>query len=152
AALENVEPGRDLLGKRADGGATQRRDVPEASERAAEVAGERAHIGALAALGGELGVVAIGHPDKLEAMDLDRPGLELDHLAVAREVVGALALDLHRGEARRHLLDPAGEARQEGGDRRRVRTLTAHGADAAFGVVGIALLAPAHEEAIDLAP
>ena len=45
--------------------------------------------------------------------DLDRARLQLDRLALAGEVVGPLTLDLDRREARRRLLDLAGEARQK---------------------------------------
>ncbi len=50
-------------------------------------------------------------------MNLDRARLQLDGLAVARQIVGALALDLDRGILRRRLLDQAGKARQQGQNR-----------------------------------
>src|SRR3954453_1841405 len=86
--------------------------MPEAAERPAEVAGERPHIGALAALRLEHGALA-GMAHHRKPRDLDGAGLQLDGLAVASEIIGALALDLHRREAGRHLLDRAGEAGQE---------------------------------------
>ena len=76
----------------------------------------------------------------------------LDGLALARQIVGALAVDLDRREARRHLLDRAGEARQQRRDRGRGRAGFARVRHAAFGIVGVALLAPAHGEDVDLAP
>src|SRR5262245_17815368 len=126
--------------------------MPKALERAAEVAGERAHIGSLAALGHERGVIAIGRVDQFEPVNLDWAWRDIHHLAVAREVIGALARDFHRRVARRHLRDLTGEARQQRSDGRGGRALGAARGDAAFGVVGIALLAPAHGEAVDLAP
>ena len=50
-------------------------------------------------------------------VNLDRARLQFDGLAVARQIIGALALDLDRGILRRDLLDQAGEARQQGPDR-----------------------------------
>ena len=43
--------------------------------------------------------------DERDPVDLDRARLQFDHLAVAGEIVGALARDLDGGKARRHLLD-----------------------------------------------
>ena len=57
-------------------------------------------------------MVGIGPLDQVEALDLDRARRQLDRFAAPRQVVGALALDLDRGEAGRHLLDPTDEARQ----------------------------------------
>ena len=87
------------LGERADAGAPQRPHMAEGSRAAAEIARERAHIGALAALGLEHRVLGVRRLDQREPVDLDRPRRELDLLALAREVVGALALDLERGVA-----------------------------------------------------
>ena len=46
-------------------------------------------------------------------VNLDRAGSQLDSLAVARQIVGALALDLDRGVSWRDLFDQPGEARQQ---------------------------------------
>jgi len=125
--------------------------VSKTIQCAAEVASQRAHIGALAAFGGEHAVIAIGHIDEFKAMNRDRAGLELHNLAVTGQIICALALDLDRGEARRHLLDRAGEARNERADCLQARPLAAGRGDATLSVVGVALLAPANREAIDLA-
>src|SRR6516225_10679114 len=109
--LQCVQTRGDVFAERADRRAAQRRDMPEALERAAEVASERAHVSSLAALGHEHRVIGIGRLDQFEAMNLDWAWGDIYHLAVAREVVGALAGDFHRREARRHLRDLAGEAR-----------------------------------------
>ena len=92
-----------LLGERADRGAAQRHDMSKATERAAHVAGECPHIGPLAALRGEHAVIGVGCLDQFKVMDLDRARREFHHLALAGEIVGALAVDLDGGEARRHL-------------------------------------------------
>ena len=49
-------------------------------------------------------------------VNFDRTRLQVDGLAVARQVIGALALDLDGGVLRRDLLDQAGELRQQGPD------------------------------------
>ena len=46
-------------------------------------------------------------------MNLDRARLQLDDFAVARQIIGALALDLDGGILRRGLLDQAGKLRQQ---------------------------------------
>ena len=49
--------------------------MAETAERPADIAGERAHIGALAAFGLEHGVIGVGRLDQVEPVDFDRPGL-----------------------------------------------------------------------------
>src|SRR6185369_62467 len=61
------------------------------------------------------------------------------------------ALDLDRGILRRDLLDPAGELRQQRPDRVGRRPDLAGLDHPALGIVGIALLAPGHREAVALA-
>ena len=88
-----------------DRGPPQRADMAETAQSAAEIAGQRAHIGALAAFGLEHRMIGVGDVDQLQPADLDRPGRKFHRLAVAGEVIGALAVDLDRRIARRHLLD-----------------------------------------------
>src|SRR6266481_1803468 len=71
--------------------------------------------------------------------------------AVARQIIGALSLNLDGGVLWRNLLDHPGEARQQLSNRLRRWPDVARMDDAAFGVVGVALLAPANHEAIALA-
>ena len=54
--------------------------------------------------------------DEREAMDDEWPRGDLEGLALARQVVGALAVDLDRRIDRRRLLDDADEARQRRSD------------------------------------
>src|ERR1700732_4437634 len=84
-------------------------------------------------------------------MNLDRPWLQFDGLAVPRQVVGPLALDLDRGILRRGLLDEPGEPRQQRRNRLRRGLDLAGPGDTALGVVGIAFLAPGDRKAIALA-
>ena len=120
------------------------------SDADAEVAGQRADIGALAAFGGQHRAVAL-MLDHREMIDAHRAGHEFHHLTIAGEIVGALTLDLDGGEARRNLLDLADEGRQGRLDRLSGRTDVARGDRAPLGVVGIGLDAPGHLEAVGLA-
>ena len=92
--------------------------MAEAAERLAEVAGDAADVAALAAGHLEDGGVAVGRGDELEALDVERAGGEVEGLAGAGEVVGALAVDLDGGDLRRDLQDVAGEGGERGADRR----------------------------------
>ena len=83
-------------------------------------------------------------------MDDDFAGVQFDDLAVAREVVGALAGDLDGGIARRHLRDDPGEPGKCGLDGLHGRAQVARGDRAALGVVGIGLDAPLHGEGVGL--
>src|SRR5262249_626036 len=99
------------------------------AQQAPHVARQRPDIGTLAAMGFEYRLIAVGafHERKLE--NIDRAGFEADGLAVARDVVGALAGDLDGGELRRHLRDAAGEVRQQRTDRPPVPPRLARRAD-----------------------
>ena len=88
---------------------------------------------------------------ELQAGDLDRAGFQLHRLAVAGEIIGALALDLDGGIARRHLLDDAGKGRQQRANLVWAGATVAGLDHPALGVVGIPFLAPAHGEAVELA-
>src|SRR5690606_21886283 len=136
--------------ERVDLGAAQLGDVAVAAEVAAEVARDRAHIGALAALDLEHGRIGIRHGDQIEAGDLDLAGGNLDRLALAGEIVGALAGDLDRRELRRRLHDDAGIFRHRGADLGLARTGGRGLRRRALEIVGGALLAPGDGEAVDL--
>src|ERR1700694_1839089 len=84
-------------------------------------------------------------------VNFDRPRLQFDGIAVARQIIGALALDLDGGILRRDLLDPGGGLRQQVPDRTGTRPAIAGVGDPALGIVGVAFLAPAHRKAIALA-
>src|SRR3984957_4599164 len=84
-------------------------------------------------------------------VNLDRARLQLDDLAVPRQIIGALALDLDRRILRRGLLDHAGKLRQQVPNRRGGGPDVAGLGNATLGIVGIPFLAPAHREAIALA-
>ena len=79
-----------------DCGPPQSTDMAKTAQSAAEIAGERPHIGAFAAFGFQHRMIGVGIVDELEAADLDRAGGEFHRFAVARKIVGALALDLDR--------------------------------------------------------
>src|SRR5215472_14583571 len=60
----------------------------------------------------EFGMVRIGLTQEANLVDEDLAGFELRHLAVSRQVVGALAFDPDGREARRDLFDLAHKPRQ----------------------------------------
>src|ERR1700751_2241972 len=85
-----------------NGGPSQGTDMAKTAQSAAEIAGERAYIGTLAAFGLEDRMVRIGGTDEVQPADLDQARAEFHRFAIARQVVGALAFDLDRRIARRH--------------------------------------------------
>ena len=89
----------------------------------------------------------------VERVDLDRARLELDRLAVARQIVGALAVDLDGREAGGTCMISPVKLRQQRLDRLARRAQRRWCATTcAFGVVGVGLGAPAHGEAVGFAP
>ena len=90
--------------------------MPIAAEHAAEIARNGAHISALAAMRFEDRGIGLGL-DKAERMNGDGTRREIGRLAVAGEIIGALAGDLDRRIDRRLLQDRAGELRKRRQDR-----------------------------------
>src|SRR5438874_9364097 len=84
-------------------------------------------------------------------MNLDRARLQFHRLAVARQIIGPLALDLDGGVLRRGLLDDADELRQQVLDGLDTGPDFAGFDNPALGIVGVAFLAPGDREAIALA-
>ena len=83
----------------------KRADMAVAAEQPADIARQRPDIGSLAAFGLEHRMVGVRLLDQGQVVDLDLAGLQLDDLAVAGDVIGALALDLDGRIVRRGLLD-----------------------------------------------
>src|SRR5258708_23511321 len=140
------------LGKRADGYSTQGGDMPPAAKGAAEIAGQRPHIRPLAALRLEAGMVRIRHVDQRQAVDVHDPGFELRLLAVAGDVISALAFNLDCGKPRRHLFDSTDEPWQKRLDCVRRWTRVARLHDPSLGVVSIPFFAPANDKTITFTP
>src|SRR5262249_15871225 len=111
--LQALEAHAILLAERPHSSAPQCRDMAVAAQQTAHVAGERPHTAALAAFSAAHGGVGVWDVDETQAVDLDRAGLELDHLAVASKIIGALAVDLDGRESGWNLRDRAGEARED---------------------------------------
>src|SRR6266850_1203028 len=84
-------------------------------------------------------------------MNLDWPRLQFHNLAVARQIISSLALDLDGGILRRDLLDYPGELRQQVLDGLDIGPDFAGFDDPALGIVSIAFLAPGDRETIALA-
>lgn len=114
--LERDEIGKRhhcFFGKGRNKTAAQAGDVAIAAEFAAKVAGQRPDIGALAAFDFEMRCTGIRAGKQRETEDFNLTGGDFDGLAVTRQIIGALAGDLDRGELRRNLTDNAGILRQE---------------------------------------
>ena len=123
--------------------------MAEAAEQSADIAGDGAHISALAAVHHELGLVA-GGLQNFEPVNGDGPRLQFDKLALAREIIGALAGDLDRRILRWRLQNIPDKPGQQRGDRAGFGSRVALADDLAVGVVGVGLGAPAHGEEIGL--
>jgi hypothetical protein len=85
-------------------------------------------------------MIGIGGFGELQPGDFDRTSRQFDGFAVAGKVIGALALDLDSGIARRNLLDAANEAGQQSLDRLGGGPFGARLNDPALRVVRVALL------------
>ncbi len=141
---------RHAVEERPDPQPPQGRDVPDRAAGAREVAGEGAHVHALAGLHLKLRLVRRGARDELEAVHPRRPRLDHHLLPLARKVVGALATELDRRVGGRHLQDVAGERGQRGADRLVRRPRVAHRRHLPVAVVGVARLPEAQGEAVHL--
>src|SRR6202167_376568 len=117
------------------------------AERPAEVARDRAHIGALAAFSLEHRFTGLSR-DQIEPVDMDRARFNLEGFAFARKIVGARASDADSGEGRRRLENGPDEAREEALNLGWGGTPIRACDDLSFGVVGRAFLAPAHAEPV----
>ena len=111
---ELLEGPRSAERERSDRRTTQRGQVSAGPEPRAEVAGDRADVGAAGAPDRHVEVdAALGLADlvHLDRVDPDRARLQLELLTGARQLVGAPAADLDRRDGRGHLVDRAHEAR-----------------------------------------
>src|SRR6185312_5172055 len=114
--------------ERADSTAPERREVTADFEHGAEVASERADVGARRALDPHVEIekasIAPG-VEQFERRDRHRARGELDLLSLPGKRIGALAIDLDSADAARHLADLAAQFRDsradlplgDGGDR-----------------------------------
>src|SRR5215471_1279562 len=91
--------------------------MPTASERPAKIACQRPYIGPFTAFGLKARVIRIGGVDQGQAVNVHQARLELELFTVARNVVGALPIDLDGRKSRRHLFDSANKFRQKRCDR-----------------------------------
>ncbi len=98
-----------------------------------------------------MGRARIRATQKRQAVDFDFAGRDINGFALARQIIGAVAVDLDGGKLRRNLLDETGIARQEITDRLLVRTDFRRTGSLPLHVVGRAFLPPGHGEFINLA-
>ena len=146
-AQQGVDLGRscqrfDLIHRHAIGGvkgagpcAAQPGDMAKTSQRRAQIAGNGAHIAALAADHFQLGMIRIRAGQQRQAFDPQRAGGDIHHFALARQIIGALAIDLDGGILRRGLQDFTPEGGQRRLDLRIRRAAVRGGDDAAFGII-----------------
>ena len=138
--------------KRAGGGAAQRRQVRAAAQRLADVLGQRADVGALAAGASIAAPASVTVPgDHVDAWIVTRARRALDLDAGAGVFVQRLAVVLERGVHRRHLVDRAGErARTRRRSRRASTAAPARLDHLAFGVAGAVVRCPAQRRLVGL--
>ena len=72
----------------------KRRHMAKRAECAAEIAGQRPYIGAFAAIGFELGMIGVRHVQRSRLAITTGRGASSMSLLLARQVIGALAVDL----------------------------------------------------------
>jgi hypothetical protein len=81
-------------------------------------------------------MIGIGPRQQLQRIHVKIAGGQLHHLAPARDVIGALAIDLHGGKLRRHLLDITHEPGQGRANVLLARPQVRGGDDRALGIIG----------------
>jgi len=89
-----IQRGRILFAKGADPRPPQRLHMAEALKCAAEIPGDRPHIGALATFRLEHAMVRIGVVHEIEPVDDHGARREFEVFLVPGEIVGSRALDL----------------------------------------------------------
>lgn len=118
---ESIQGDRGIVvdRERANTRAAQRREVPTDAEGGAEVAGERADVGARRAIDDRVnvdGITGSTNVEHVEARDGDATRGQRDLLARAHSIVRAATVDLDRADRARHLVELAGEGGDRGGD------------------------------------
>ncbi|MNY14299.1 hypothetical protein D3C86_1474690 [compost metagenome] len=124
--------------------------MPLGAQDGGQVARQRTHIDALARAHGDFDVVGVRGVGHRRLVDRDPAGVQLELGAVARQVIGALAVDPDGRELGRNLIDLADEGRQ-----RRLHRLdrgphVGPGDNLALAVDAVGGDAPVDGEAIDL--
>src|SRR6202040_3188342 len=130
------------LKKRSDARPPQGADMPIAAKASAQMAGKRAHIGALAAAGlKNRGVTP--RVDEIECMNCNGASRQFRHLAATRQIIGAFAIDLDRGKGGRPLLEQPGKSRQQRFDLSRRGTYLGLRDSLPLAIVGVGFNPPA---------
>ena len=121
------------------------------AELAAEIAGKRPDIGALAAFHFEMRAIRIRAGEQGQPEDIDFTRGDFDGFAFTRQIIGAFTRYLDGGKLRRHLADGADVAGQDIADLLFAGTVVRACGHLAFEIVRCPLFAPADREFIDLA-
>ena len=148
--LQRIQSDGVLRAERPHALASQGADMTLGAEGGGQVAGQRADIDALAGADGQFHVVGVGRIRHLGRVDCHPAGLKLELHPVAGEVIGAGAVHLDRGKARRRLVDLADEGRQGGLHLIDGRAHVGAADDLALAVHAVGRDAPVDGEAIDL--
>ena len=125
--------------------------MSDRAERCGKIARNGADINALAGFRREFRPVIVEPAFEAQFDYFGGTRRQVRLLVGTGQVVGPLSSDLDRGISWRHLHDPAGERRQRAADRIVVGANRTGFRHTAVGIVGIAGLAPAQSETIDLA-
>ena len=122
--------------------------MAQTAQGAAQIAGNGPHIAALAANHLQIDMVGIRAADHLQPLHPKGPRGQIHHLALARQIIGALAIHLHGGKLRRHLLDLAAKGGQGGVNLGICRAHRARFHHRALGIIGRGRRAQSHPEPI----
>ena len=110
--LDLVEREGIIFEERTDPGATQRGHMAEATQQSPEIARDGANVSAFSAFHHKMRLV-LRDADEVQPMDAHLARLQINFLALASEIVGALAANLDSGILRRRLLNITEETRQQ---------------------------------------
>ena len=148
--LQRIQSDGVLRAERPHPLASQGADMALGAQNRRQVARQRSHIDALAGADGDFNVVGVGRAADLGGMDGHAPRRQFELHPVARQVIGAGAVHLDGGKARRGLVDLADEGGQGGLHLIHGRAHVRPSDDLALAVHAVGRDAPVDGEAIDL--
>lgn len=136
--------------ERSDPLATQGGNMPLGAQNRGQIAGEGAHIDALAGADGQFDMVGVGRVADGGLMDHHPAARQCELGTLAGQVIGALAVDLDGAELRRDLIDLADKGRKRRANRLDIGPDVRAAGDLALAVEAVGRDPPVDGEAIDL--
>ena len=136
--------------ERSDPLTPQGRNMPLGAENRGQIARQRAHIDALARPDGQLDVVRVGRIADGGLVDHHPAAGQFEIGALARQVIGALAVDLDGAELRRDLIDLTDKGRKGRAHGLDIGADVRAAGDLALAVEAVGRNPPVDGEAIDL--